>query len=141
MSHRVSVQEMHKDHEEQLQRLKQLKDQEIDTVTSAASHARSLNGVTEQMEKFSIDVHNLLHKVEAMHHSTSQELALGAQHRDQQLKVLQDWMSQQQRDMEEERSRLQEVIARMETRLVGKHELIGHKSCSEDPQSTEDSQP
>ncbi|XP_053906493.1 fas-binding factor 1 homolog isoform X2 [Cuculus canorus] len=121
---RVSVQEMRKDHEEQLQRLKQLKDQEIDTVTSAASHARSLNGVTEQMEKFSSDLHNLLHKVEAMHHSTSQELALGAQHRDQQLKVLQDWMSQQQRDMEEERSRLQEVIARMESRLGEQTRLL-----------------
>lgn len=40
MPHRVSVQEMRKDHEEQLQRLKRLKDQEIDAVTSATSHTR-----------------------------------------------------------------------------------------------------
>ena len=40
VSHRVSVQEMRKDHEEQLQRLKRLKDQEIDAVTSATSHTR-----------------------------------------------------------------------------------------------------
>ncbi|XP_053935197.1 LOW QUALITY PROTEIN: fas-binding factor 1 homolog [Cuculus canorus] len=121
---RVSVQEMRKDHEEQLQWLKQLKDQEIDAVTSAASHARSLNGVIEQMEKFSSHLHNLSHKVEAMHHSTSQELALGAWHRDQQLKVLQDRLSQQQRDMEEELSQLQEVIARMETRLSEQTRLL-----------------
>ncbi|XP_053911756.1 fas-binding factor 1 homolog isoform X3 [Cuculus canorus] len=71
---------------------------------------RSLNGVIEQ---FSSDLHNLLHKVEARHHSTG--------HCDQQLKVLQDWMSQQQRDMEERLSqKAQEVIARMETRL-GEH--------------------
>ncbi|NXV48378.1 FBF1 factor, partial [Uria aalge] len=121
---RVSVQEMRKDHEEQLQRLKRLKDQEIDAVTSATSHTRSLNGVIEQMEKFSSDLHDLSHKVEATHHTTSQELAMGAQQRDKQLKVLQDRLSQQQRDMEEERSRLQEVIAKMEARLSEQTRLL-----------------
>lgn len=119
---------MRKDHEEQLQRLKRLKDQEIDAVTSATSHTRyrsplsqppaepwllsslpyshknpspprcheahptgaplrrSLNGVIEQMEKFSSDLHNLSHKVEATHHTTSQELAMGARQRDEQLR-------------------------------------------------------
>ncbi|XP_068770229.1 fas-binding factor 1 isoform X2 [Struthio camelus] len=121
---RTSVQEMRKDHEEQLQRLKRLKDQEIDAVTSATSHTRSLNGVIEQMEKFSSDLHNLSHRVEATHHTTSQELAMGAQQRDKQLKVLQDRLSQQQRDMEEERSRLQDVIAKMEARLGEQTRLL-----------------
>ncbi|NXT43703.1 FBF1 factor, partial [Pelecanoides urinatrix] len=121
---RVSVQEMRKDHEEQLQRLKRLKDQEIDAVTSATSHTRSLNGVIEQMERFSSDLHDLSHKVEATHHTTSQELAMGAQQRDKQLRVLQDRLSQQQRDMEEERSRLQEVIAKMEARLGEQTRLL-----------------
>ncbi|NXT54415.1 FBF1 factor, partial [Pluvianellus socialis] len=121
---RASVQEMRKDHEEQLQRLKRLKDQEIDAVTSATSHTRSLNGVIEQMEKFSSDLHDLSHKVEATHHSTSQELAMGARQRDMQLKALQDRLSQQQRDMEEERSRLQEMIAKMEARLGEQTRLL-----------------
>ncbi|KAF1428303.1 hypothetical protein FQV23_0005572, partial [Spheniscus humboldti] len=121
---RVSVQEMRKDHEEQLQRLKRLKDQEIDAVTSATSHTRSLNGVIEQMEKFSSDLHDLSHKVEATHHTTSQELAMGARQRDKQLKVLQDRLLQQQRDMEEERSRLQEVITKMEARLGEQTRLL-----------------
>ncbi|KFQ84284.1 Fas-binding factor 1, partial [Phoenicopterus ruber ruber] len=120
----VSVQEMRKDHEEQLQRLKRLKDQEIDAVTSTTSHTRSLNGVIEQMEKFSSNLHDLSHKVEATHHTTSQELAMGAQQRDKQLKVLQDRLSQQQRDMEEERSRLQEVTAKMEARLGEQTRLL-----------------
>lgn len=47
---------------------------------------RSLNGVIEQMEKFSSDLHDLSHKVEATHHTTSQELAMGARQRDKQLK-------------------------------------------------------
>ncbi|KAF1404932.1 hypothetical protein FQV22_0004540, partial [Spheniscus magellanicus] len=121
---RASVQEMRKDHEEQLQRLKRLKDQEIDAVTSATSHTRSLNGVIEQMEKFSSDLHDLSHKVEATHHTTSQELAMGARQRDKQLKVLQDRLLQQQRDMEEERSRLQEVITKMEARLGEQTRLL-----------------
>ncbi|XP_048820722.1 fas-binding factor 1 isoform X3 [Lagopus muta] len=121
---RSSVQEMRKDHEEQLQRLKRLKEQEIDAVTSATSHTRSLNGVIEQMERFSSDLHNLSHRVEATHHTTSQELAMGARQRDEQLKVLQDRLSQQQRDMEEERSRLQEVIAKMEARLSEQTRLL-----------------
>lgn len=37
---RASILEMRKDHEEQLQRLKLLKDREIDAVTSATSHTR-----------------------------------------------------------------------------------------------------
>lgn len=39
-SPRASILEMRKDHEEQLQRLKLLKDREIDAVTSATSHTR-----------------------------------------------------------------------------------------------------
>ncbi|XP_040433985.1 fas-binding factor 1 homolog [Falco naumanni] len=121
---RVSVQEMRKDHEEQLQRLKRLKDQEIDAVTSATSYTRSLNGIIERMEKFSSNLHDLSRKVEATHHTTSQELAMGVRQRDEQLKVLQDRLSQQQRDMEEERSRLQEVIAKMEARLSEQTRLL-----------------
>ena len=37
---RASILEMRKDHEEQLQQLKLLKDREIDAVTSATSHTR-----------------------------------------------------------------------------------------------------
>ncbi|KAM9119323.1 fas-binding factor 1 [Pangshura tecta] len=121
---RASILEMRKDHEEQLQRLKRLKDQEIDAVTSATSHTRSLNGVIEQMEKFSSNLSDLSYKVEASHHNTSQELEIGARQRDEQLRVLQDRLTRQQRDMEEERSRLQEVIAKMEARLSEQTRLL-----------------
>ncbi|EMP23787.1 Fas-binding factor 1 like protein [Chelonia mydas] len=121
---RASILEMRKDHEEQLQRLKRLKDQEIDAVTSATSHTRSLNGIIEQMEKFSSNLNDLSYKVEATHHNTSQELEIGARQRDEQLRVLQDRLTRQQRDMEEERSRLQEVIAKMEARLSEQTRLL-----------------
>lgn len=38
--YRMSIMEMRKDHEQQLQRLKQLKNQEIDAVTSATAYTR-----------------------------------------------------------------------------------------------------
>ncbi|XP_072795695.1 fas-binding factor 1 isoform X2 [Vicugna pacos] len=121
---RASILEMRKDHEEQLQRLKLLKDREIDAVTSATSHTRSLNGIIEQMEKFSSSLHELSSRVEASHLSTTQEWELGIRQRDEQLRVLQERLGRQQRDMEEERNRLQEVIGKMEARLSEQSRLL-----------------
>ncbi|XP_074701846.1 fas-binding factor 1 homolog isoform X1 [Strix aluco] len=86
--------------------------------------AQTLNGVIEQMEKFSSDLRDILHRVEATHHITSQELAMGAQKQQKQLKVLQDSLWQQQRDSEEERRRLQEVVAKLEARLGDQTRLL-----------------
>uniref|UniRef100_A0A670Y352 Fas binding factor 1 n=1 Tax=Pseudonaja textilis TaxID=8673 RepID=A0A670Y352_PSETE len=121
---RMSILEMRKDHDEQLQRLKQLKSQEIDAVTSATSYTRSLNGVIDQMEKFSSNLNDLASKVEATHHTTHQGLEMGARQRDEQLRVLQDRLNRQQRDMEDERGRLQEVISKMEARLNEQTRLL-----------------
>lgn len=121
---RASILEMRKDHEEQLQRLKLLKDREIDAVTSATSHTRSLNGVIEQMEKFSSSLNALSSRVEASHLATAQERELGVRQQDKQLRALQDRLALQQRDMEEERSRLQEVIGKMEARLSEQSRLL-----------------
>ncbi|XP_045425914.1 fas-binding factor 1 isoform X2 [Lemur catta] len=110
---RASILDMRKDHEEQLQRLKLLKDREIDAVTSATSHtryvhhpgpvhprarargprdsvtqssSRSLNGIIDQMEKFSSKLNELSSRVEASHLTTSQERELGTRERDEQLR-------------------------------------------------------
>ncbi|XP_036051674.1 LOW QUALITY PROTEIN: fas-binding factor 1 [Onychomys torridus] len=120
----ASILEMRKDHEHQLQRLKMLKDQEIDAVTSATSHTRSLNGIIEQMEKFSSSLNMLSSRVEASHLTTAQERELGIRQQDEQLRALQERLGQQQRDMEEERGRLQEVIGKMEVRLSEQSRLL-----------------
>lgn len=121
---RASVLEMRKDHEEQLQRLKLLKDREIDAVTSATSHTRSLNGVIEQMEQFSSSLNELSSRVEASHLTTAQERELSLRQQDTQLRALQERLGLQQRDMEEERSRLQQVIGKMEARLSEQSRLL-----------------
>ncbi|XP_073444012.1 fas-binding factor 1 isoform X2 [Dendrobates tinctorius] len=121
---RVSVQEMCKDHEEQLQRLKRLKDQEIDAVTSASSHTRSLNGIIEQMESFSHKLGDLSVRVQSTQVNTSQELELGARQREGQLRALQERLTRQQTDMEDERNNLRVIITNMETRLNEQSRLL-----------------
>ncbi|XP_027014612.2 fas-binding factor 1 homolog isoform X2 [Tachysurus fulvidraco] len=115
---RKSILEMKKDHEEQVQRLRRLKDEEIDAVTSATSQTRSLTAVIEQMEQFSLRLGDLSSRVESTHETTTQGVELGARQRDEQLRVLQERLTQQQRDMAEERTRLKEVISRMDTQLA-----------------------
>ncbi|KAI4899188.1 hypothetical protein NFI96_028132, partial [Prochilodus magdalenae] len=115
---RKSILEMKNDHEEQVQRLRKLKDEEIDAVTSASSQTRSLTVVIEQMEQFSRRLGDLSSRVEITHENTAQGLELGARQRDEQLRVLQDRLTQQQREMAEERTRLKEVIAKMDTQLA-----------------------
>ncbi|KAM6104799.1 fas-binding factor 1 homolog [Pterocles gutturalis] len=122
--HRASIQEMRKNHEDELRLLKQLKARELEAVTSTFSATRSLNGITEQVEKLFGDLRELLHKVEATRYTTSEELATGARQRDQQLQMLQDRLSQHQRDMEEERSQHQEVMAKLEARLDEQAQLL-----------------
>ncbi|XP_046699669.1 LOW QUALITY PROTEIN: fas-binding factor 1 homolog [Silurus meridionalis] len=115
---RKSIQEMKKDHEEQIQRLRRLKEEEIDAVTSATSQTRSLTVVIEQMEQFSLRLDDLSSRIESTHENTTQGLELGARQRNEQLRVLQERLTQQQRDMVEERTRLKEVIAKMDTQLA-----------------------
>ncbi|KAM4635426.1 fas-binding factor 1 homolog [Polymixia lowei] len=112
---RKSILEMKKDHEDQVQRLKRLKDEEIDAVTSATSQTRSLTVVIEQMEQFSHRLGDLSSRVESTHEHTAQGLEQGARQRDEQLRVMQDRLVQQQRAMAEERACLKEVITRMDT--------------------------
>lgn len=121
---RASILEMRKDHEEQLQQLKLLKDREIDAVTSATSHTRSLNGIMDQMERYSSSLQELSSRVEASYLSTTQQRELGIRQQDQQFRALQERLGRQQRDMEEERSRLQEVIGKMEARLGEQSRLL-----------------
>ncbi|XP_067913982.1 fas-binding factor 1 homolog isoform X2 [Heterodontus francisci] len=121
---RQSILDMRKEHEEQLQHVKQLKEQEIDAVTSASSHTRSLNSIIEQMGAFSAKLNDLSYKVESTHQSTSHEMEINARQRDEQQRAQQDRLVRQQRDLEEERARLQDVITKMEIRLNEQTRLL-----------------
>ncbi|XP_028455783.1 fas-binding factor 1 homolog isoform X7 [Perca flavescens] len=114
---RKSVLEMKKDHEDQVQRLKKLKDEEIDAVTSATSQTRSLTVVIEQMEQFSSRLGDISSRVESTHEHTAHGLEQGTRHRDEQLRMMKDRLAQQQKAVAEERSYFKEIISRMDTQL------------------------
>ncbi|KAM8825094.1 fas-binding factor 1 homolog isoform 2-T2 [Synchiropus picturatus] len=114
---RKSILEMKKDHEDQLRRLKKLKEEEIDAVTSATSQTRSLTAVIEQMEHFSSKLGEISSRVESTHEHTAHDLEQGARHRDEQLRIMQDRVAQQQKSMTEERAYLKEIISRMDTQI------------------------
>ncbi|KAM8723636.1 fas-binding factor 1 homolog isoform 3-T3 [Acanthopagrus schlegelii] len=114
---RKSILEMKKDHEDQVKRLKKLKDEEIDAVTSATSQTRSLTVVIEQMEQFTSRLGELSSRVESTHEHTAHGLEQGARHRDEQHRVMQDRLAQQQKAMAEERAYLKEIISKMDTQL------------------------
>lgn len=107
------------------------------------------------MEKFSSSLNALSSRVEASHLTTSQERELGIRQQDEQLRgspslylrppcwegeqavsalllapALQAQLGRQQRDMEEERSRVQEVIGKMEVRLCEQSRLLEQVSLS-----------
>ncbi|XP_048410747.2 fas-binding factor 1 homolog isoform X2 [Stegostoma tigrinum] len=121
---RQSILDMRKEHEEQLLYVKQLKEQEIDAVTSASSHTRSLSNIIEQMAVFSSKLNDLSYKVESTHQSTSHEMEINARQREEQQRAQQDRLMRQQRDLEEERARLQDVITKMEIRLNEQTRLL-----------------
>ncbi|RXM28597.1 Fas-binding factor 1 [Acipenser ruthenus] len=108
-------------HQRRLGEAQQERDREVERLRELQ---RSLNGVIDQMESFSRKLGDLSYKVESTHEQTAQGLEQGARQRDDQLRVLQDRLSQQQRDMEDERSRLQSVITKMESRLSEQQRLL-----------------
>ncbi|XP_053707890.1 fas-binding factor 1-like isoform X2 [Synchiropus splendidus] len=132
---RKSILEMKKDHEDQVRRLKKLKEEEIDAVTSATSQTRSLTAVIEQMEHFSLKLGEISSRVESTHEHTAHDLEQGARHRDEQLRIMQDRVAQQQKSMTEERAYLKEIISRMDTQIseqqrqLEKVGLLGVSSC------------
>ncbi|XP_057717583.1 fas-binding factor 1-like isoform X2 [Corythoichthys intestinalis] len=114
---RKSITEMKKDHEDHVNRLKRLKEEEIDAVTSATSETRSLTLVIEKMEQFSCRLGDLSSLVESRHEHTTHGLEQGARHRDEQLQIMQERLTQQQKVMAEEKAYLKEIISRMDTQI------------------------
>ncbi|XP_077395276.1 fas-binding factor 1 homolog [Festucalex cinctus] len=114
---RKSITEMKKDHEDHVNRLKRLKEEEIDAVTSATNETRSLTLVIEKMEQFSFRLGDLSTLVESRHVHTAHGLEQGARHRDEQLRIMQDRLAQQQRQIEKDRWKMTADQANVESSL------------------------
>uniref|UniRef100_A0A8C4QRP3 Fas-binding factor 1 C-terminal domain-containing protein n=1 Tax=Eptatretus burgeri TaxID=7764 RepID=A0A8C4QRP3_EPTBU len=83
---RKAVSEMQKDYEEQMQRLRRLKDQEVDAVTSATAQTRSLSTVIEHMEAFSQRLAELASQLDSYRQHSRQDADFEMRQREQQIK-------------------------------------------------------
>ncbi|MCJ8749456.1 hypothetical protein PDJAM_G00176680 [Pangasius djambal] len=120
--------ELQEQHQRRLAQSQQERDREVERLRELQ---RSLMAVIEQMEQFSLRLGDLSSRIESTHENTTQGLELGARQRDEQLRVLQERLSQQQRDMVEERTRLKEVIAKMDTQLAEQQRQLQQERLSQ----------
>uniref|UniRef100_UPI00358F4F7A fas-binding factor 1 isoform X8 n=1 Tax=Myxine glutinosa TaxID=7769 RepID=UPI00358F4F7A len=136
---RKAVSEMQKDYEEQMQRLRRLKDQEVDAVTSATAQTRSLSTVIEHMEAFSQRLGELASQLDGYRKNSRQDADFEMRQREQQIKALQNSLESQRKDLQQERSELHKVISRLEARLQEqtrlleeeRHRLLAERSKTE----------
>uniref|UniRef100_A0A8C4QPW1 Fas-binding factor 1 C-terminal domain-containing protein n=1 Tax=Eptatretus burgeri TaxID=7764 RepID=A0A8C4QPW1_EPTBU len=84
--YKKAVSEMQKDYEEQMQRLRRLKDQEVDAVTSATAQTRSLSTVIEHMEAFSQRLAELASQLDSYRQHSRQDADFEMRQREQQIK-------------------------------------------------------
>ncbi|KFM61691.1 Fas-binding factor 1-like protein, partial [Stegodyphus mimosarum] len=115
--HSQAITVMKQDHEDALQRLKRLKEQEIEAVLSTQSHSRSLQHLTEQLEARTSELASLQARVEERTQAAFQEKQALLDLKERDLKALQSRLQKQLEEGDEERTRLQQLVLRLESRL------------------------
>ncbi|XP_052266250.1 fas-binding factor 1-like isoform X2 [Dreissena polymorpha] len=114
---RQALENIKKDHEETLIRLRRSKDQQIDAAAASHDTSRSLVAAVELIHNNAKDLGDLQRKVDHWHAQGLDDREISLRAKDEQLKMLQDRLNKQQEDTEQERHRLQELVARLETQI------------------------
>ncbi|XP_048575704.1 fas-binding factor 1 homolog isoform X2 [Nematostella vectensis] len=115
--HRKSLEDARTEHAQEIAHLKRLKDEEVAVATSAHAHTRSLQSLMERVMSSTRDVSDMRQQLETTHKSGMEERETVARARDEYLAQLHDRLVRQQAETEEERTRLQGLIAKMELHL------------------------
>ncbi|XP_064638032.1 fas-binding factor 1-like isoform X2 [Lineus longissimus] len=115
--HRKGINDLRKEHEEGMERLRMARDHEIQAVTNVQSHSKSLQNVMDKIEYQARNLGDLHQKVEGQHGSNLDDRERVMHEKDTHLKVLEDRLRKQQEDNNHERTRLQELITKMEMQL------------------------
>ncbi|XP_071106308.1 fas-binding factor 1 homolog [Haliotis cracherodii] len=115
--HRLAVAEIKREQEEMIERLKKAKNLEIEAVASAHDTSKSLTAVVEQIQNNAKDLGELQYKVDSWHRQGLDDREITLKSKDEQLRILQERLTRQEGDNENERKRLEDLIARMESQL------------------------
>ncbi|XP_067935119.1 fas-binding factor 1 homolog isoform X2 [Watersipora subatra] len=115
--HREEMERVKQDHALAIEVLRKSKEQELEGLLSTTNNPQSLQFLMEQMKQSAAGLTALQFNIGKSHKVTLDERELSMNSRDQQLKVLQECLERQQDENDKERSRLQELIAKMEIQL------------------------
>ncbi|XP_022788434.1 fas-binding factor 1 homolog isoform X3 [Stylophora pistillata] len=115
--HRRAMEQLRHEHEDEMAHFRRLKEQEVSAATSAHAHTKSLQSLMDQVLNSTREVSDLRQKIEVTHKSGLEERELSARARDEYLKQLQERLLRQQSENDEERTRLQGLVAKMELHM------------------------
>lgn len=112
--HLRALDELRNEHQAEMEHLKKMKEQEVSATVTAFSHTKSLQTLMEQVLNSTKQVDDLHHLVEVSHKTSQQERDMTAKVKDEYLDQLHNRLLKQQAENEGERSRLQNLVAKME---------------------------
>lgn len=115
--HRRALEELRSEHNSEINHLKRMKEQEVSATVTAYSHTKSLQTLMEQVLNSTKQVDDLHHLVEVSHKTSQQERDVTARAKDEYLSQLYDRLLRQQTENEEERTRLHNLVAKMEVHV------------------------
>ena len=116
-THRRALDEVRSEHLAEMNHFKKMKEQEISATMTAFSHTKSLQGLMEQVLNSTKQVEDLHHLVEVSHKNSQQERDITMKTKNEYLSQLQDRLFKQQAENDEERTRLQNLVAKMEVQV------------------------
>ncbi|XP_072035770.1 uncharacterized protein [Amphiura filiformis] len=115
--HRQAIDILQQQHQEELQQVQQSLKQELENVTNTQSHSRSLQAVVDQVQATSRELGSLQNRVHGQHQTHIDERMNELRQKDEQLKVLEKRLNQQQEETISERTRLEGLINRLEAHI------------------------
>eukprot|EP00112_Aurelia_sp_Birch-Aquarium-sp1_P002128 Seg1231.9 transcript_id=Seg1231.9/GoldUCD/mRNA.D3Y31 product="Fas-binding factor 1" protein_id=Seg1231.9/GoldUCD/D3Y31 len=115
--HKKAMEDLSKDYENQLERLRVLKEQEVAAATSMFSQTKSLQSLIQQVQNSTSEVEQLQKRIDFSHKDNLTDRESSLRVRDEYLKTMQERLHRQETENMEERSRLQGLIAKLEMQL------------------------
>ncbi|KAJ8319221.1 hypothetical protein KUTeg_004312 [Tegillarca granosa] len=112
--HRNAMEQLRKDNEETLLRLKRAKDQQIEVAAESHNTTRALVEAAEMIQHNAKDLGDLHKKVDNWHSMGLDEREISLRSKDEQLRKR---LTKQQDENENERRRLEDLVSKLETQL------------------------
>ncbi|XP_028417313.1 fas-binding factor 1 homolog [Dendronephthya gigantea] len=116
-THRRVLDELRSEHNAEINHLKRMKEEEISATMKAFAHTKSLQGLMQQVSNSTKQIEDMHHLVELSYKTSQQERDITIKNKDEYLSQLQERILKQQTENDEERTRLQNLVAKMEIQM------------------------